>query len=200
MYTKTSIHKVCNYMHNIFNGKIILCGGLVDFFHLGNDTSAIKDFDFCIKISDLIQALDLSNDLIKDIFDTKISFYFKFNDLNLIKYSRFLPDHIACLQGNLLINYKQYQMDIFIVADHTDIEHVQYKQNNLVCNLETPEYRVKHLEWTIDLDPSEYITTRPSSANWFKEKRNKFIKKIARYYEKYPELIGRSDKKFKHRC
>jgi hypothetical protein len=185
-------------MNTLFKNKIICCGGLADFFNIGiRKNGTIKDFDFCIKISDFIEVLSLTDEIVANILDTTFIFNMEFYGLKLIKYPNFLPDHIVCLQGYLKKDKRIYAIDLFIIDDNDNVEYIQTIKNDLVFNVEAPIYRIKALDFLINLDSSEYKPNRKSGIEWLEEKKESFKKRQQLYKDRYPELFDTKKEKFK---
>lgn len=184
MYSSKKIYNICQILHKIFNNKIVCCGGLADFFHL-DDIKYIKDFDFYITISDLIESTELSNDIIKDLLDENQQFVICFGDLKLRKYSKFLPNQLCCLQGNTIINNTIYILDIFVIEDINSNKSKIYNKKEYNFNIQTIQSRINHIEYAIALSSNQYVSARKGASSWLENKKNKLPALLNKYKKKY---------------
>jgi hypothetical protein len=184
MYSSKQIYNMCQIVHKTFNNKIVCCGGLADFFHLDN-IKYIKDFDFYISMSDLITAINLSKNIVEDLLDKQKQFVIELGDLRLRKYSPFLPNHIACLQGYLRIKTILYFIDVFVIEDINSNRSKKYNQKEYIFNIQTIQSRINTIKYIMSLRDNQYISTRAGSSTWLENKQNKFPVLINKYKKKY---------------
>lgn len=178
MYSIKNIYNICSILHNIFDNKIVCCGGLADFFHLNTN---IKDFDFYITISNLINIFQLPNNITTNLLDEKKEFTIKLKNLKFQKYASFLPDQIACLQNSIEIEKIIYYIDLFIIKDTDYKPYKIYKFDNYLFNIQTPESRINTLKYHLFLINNNYKSNRRGANEWFIDKKNKFDLRIKEY-------------------